>query len=56
MAVKIKNVSGDDRIVPSLGHRLVISGQVVEVPDEDAEAYLCQTTIWAVPDVKSSKK
>ena len=49
---KIKNVSGEDLLVPGLGHRLVISGAVVEVPDDDAESYTCQTTIWAEAKAK----
>lgn len=54
MATAIRNVSGEDRIVPWLGGRLVVADAVVEVPDEDAEAYLCQTETWA-PAGKPSK-
>lgn len=43
---KIKNVSGEDRIVPHLGGRLVLAGAVVEVPAEDVYAYTCQTPNW----------
>ena len=32
---RIKNVSGEDLIVPGLDGRLVLSGQVVEVDDDD---------------------
>jgi hypothetical protein len=44
---KIKNVSGEDRLVPSLGGRLVIAGAVVDVPTEDVYAYTCQEPNWA---------
>lgn len=43
---KIKNVSGEDLLVPGLGDRLVIAGAVVEVPDEAAESYTCQASTW----------
>ena len=50
---RIKNVSGEDR---TLDGRLVLAGQVVEVPDEDVESYTCQTTIWALaPKTKETK-
>lgn len=32
--------------VPELGDRLVEPDQVVEVPDERFEGYVCQTTNW----------
>lgn len=44
---KIKNVSGEDLLVPGLGDRLVIAGAVVEVPDEVADSYTCQKSTWA---------
>jgi hypothetical protein len=47
---KIKNVSGEDLLVPGLGGRLVIAGAVVEVPDEVAESYTCQPPNWAPAD------
>ena len=40
---KVKNVSGEDRIV---GGRLVLAGAVLEVPDEDVESYTCQEVNW----------
>ena len=49
---KIKNISGQDRTVPHLGGRLVLAGQVVDVDDEDAAAFLVQTEVWADPDAK----
>lgn len=52
---KIKNVSGEDRLVPGLGGRLVLAGAVVEVPDEDAHAYTCQETNWAPADKAATK-
>lgn len=47
MAAKIKNVSGEDRLVPGLGGRLVIAGAVVDVPVEDVYAYTCQEANWS---------
>lgn len=43
---KIKNTFGEDRIVPWLGDRLVLAGQVVDVPDDDVYAYTQQSG-WA---------
>lgn len=53
---KVKNVSGEDRLVPALGDRLVLAGQVVEVPDEVAETYTCQTANWQAADDKPAPK
>lgn len=47
---KVKNVSGEDRIVQG---RLVLSGAVLEVPDEDVKSYTCQASNWQA--VKSPK-
>lgn len=47
---KVKNISGEDRIVPELGGLLVFAGQVIEVPDERAEGYVCQQATWAPGD------
>lgn len=52
---KIKNVSGEDRLVPGLGGRLVVAGAVVEVPDEDTYSYTCQTTNWSPADKAAEK-
>lgn len=43
---KVRNVSGDARIVPVLGHRTVEVDEVTEVPDELFESFVCQTEIW----------
>lgn len=43
---RIKNVSSEDLIVPGLDGRLVLAGQIVEVPDDEVEAYTCQETNW----------
>jgi hypothetical protein len=48
--MKVKNVSGEDRIVQG---RLVLSGAVLDVPDEDVKSYTCQKSIWQA--VKPSK-
>lgn len=47
---KVKNVSGEDRIVQG---RLVLAGAVFEVPDEDEKSYTCQKVNWQ--SVKPSK-
>jgi hypothetical protein len=47
---KIRNTSGENRIVPSLGGRLVLADVVVDVPDEDVYAYTCQEGVWAPTD------
>lgn len=44
--MKIRNVSGYDLLVPALGGRLVIAGSAVEVPDDEAASYTCQTGTW----------
>ena len=46
----IKNVSGEDRIVPYLDGRLVLAGQEVEVAEGDVFAFTCQPTNWAPAD------
>lgn len=49
--MKIKNVSGDDRIVPALNQRLVMAGAVVDCPDsKTAASFLCQVGIWEAAD------
>lgn len=40
---KIRNTTGEDRTLPWLGGRLVLEGQVVDVPDEDTYAYTQQS-------------
>jgi hypothetical protein len=48
---KVKNVSGEDRIVQG---RLVLAGAVYELgPDEDVKSYTCQEVNWQT--VKASK-
>lgn len=47
---KIKNISGDDRIVTDLGSRLALAGQIVDVPLEDVYSYTCQATNWSPAD------
>lgn len=46
---KIRNISDDDRLVPDLG-RLVLAGQVVDVPDADVHAFTRQVDVWAPHD------
>ena len=43
--------------VPELGSRTVQPDQVVEVPDDRFEGYVCQTTTWEpVEDPGAAKK
>lgn len=46
----IKNVSGEDRIVPYLDGRLVLAGQEVEVGEGDVFAFTCQPANWEPAD------
>lgn len=46
----IKNVSGDDRIVPYLNGRRVLAGQLVDVEPGDVYSFTCQEGIWAPAD------
>lgn len=46
---KIRNVSGEDRIVPALGGRLVVAGQVVDVPADEVFGFT-QQSIWEAAD------
>lgn len=46
--MKVKNISGDDRFVPSLGGRLVMAGAVVDV--DDAGSFTCQEGVWEAVD------
>jgi hypothetical protein len=45
--MKIKNTSGDALTLPWLGDRLVLPGQVIEVPPEIAEAYSFPAPTWS---------
>lgn len=53
--MKIRNVSGEDRIVPEL-YRTVAADEVVEVPDARAEGYTCQPHIWAAESAPAKKE
>ena len=44
--MKIRNISGLDLWVPWLGRDVKVD-EVVEVPDDDAEAYTVQEETWA---------
>ena len=47
---KVKNVSGEDRIVQG---RLVLAGALLEVEAGEVESYTCQPSNWQ--SVKASK-
>lgn len=53
---KIKNVSGEDRTIPLLGDRLVLAGQVVEVPEGAVYGFTCQTEAWSPADADAKKE
>jgi hypothetical protein len=49
---KIRNTSGEDLEVPSLG-RMVLAGQVIEVPDDAVEGFThpgAPSQLWAPSD------
>lgn len=50
---KVKNVSGEHRILPRYG--LVLDGGTVEVPDDEVFGLTCQEPVWA-PDDKAAKQ
>lgn len=43
---KVRLIAPEARIVPELGGRTVQPDEVVEVPDERFEGYVCQATVW----------
>lgn len=45
----VRNVSDEDRFPAELGGRLVMPGQVVEVPDDSVYGYTCQDA-WDAAD------
>lgn len=47
---KIRNVSGENLLVPALGGRLVLEEAVVEVEDADVYGFTCQEPNWAPAD------
>jgi hypothetical protein len=54
---KIRNVSGEDLVVPWLGHRVVKADETVDVPDKDYDAYVCQPDTWeGVGEPKTAPK
>ena len=52
--MKIRNISGEDREVPSL-HRTVPSDGVIEVPDADAKGFTCQPQTWRAETAKKKE-
>lgn len=47
---KVKNISGEERVIPSMSDRLVAAGQVIEIPDADVPGFVCQVGIWESAD------
>lgn len=59
---KVRLIADEPRIVPWLGpERTVQPDEVVEVPDEQLDSYVCQPAVWelvaeAKPAVKRGSK
>lgn len=53
---KIRNISGEARAVPELNWRTVDADEVVEVPDNRADAYTCQAATWAAEGDSKNKE
>lgn len=52
---KCRNISGEARLVPELG-RVVEDEEVVTVPDDRLDGYLCQEGVWEeVAEAKTRK-
>lgn len=47
---KVRNVSGEDRVVPALGGRLVVAGAVVDVDPAEVYGFTVQESNWAPAD------
>lgn len=54
-AAKVKYIEDEAHTVPWLGGRLVLPGQVVEVPVEDVYAYTQQADRWEPYDAAAKK-
>lgn len=53
---KVRLIAAEERLVPWLGQRLVHPDEVVEVPDDQFDAYVCQPGTWQpVEEPKTAK-
>jgi hypothetical protein len=56
---KVRNISGEQLFVPELS-KLVEADEVVDVPDDRLDGYICQPATWAdetpTTPAKSSKE
>lgn len=52
---KIKNVSGQDLILPALGGRLVLKGAVIEVEADAVYGLTCQASNWEAADASAKR-
>ncbi|MGW4703266.1 hypothetical protein [Streptomyces sp. NPDC004285] len=43
---RVRFIGSEPVTVPELGSRVIQPEQLVEVPDERFEGYVCQTTTW----------
>lgn len=53
---RVRFIGSEPVTVPELGGREVQPDQVVEVPDDRFEGYVCQTTKWQPVEEPGSKK
>lgn len=52
---KVKNISGEDLEIPSMGGRLVVAGQVIEVDADAVYGLTCQPATWEPADAEAKK-
>lgn len=52
---KIRNASGEDRLVAALAGRLVIAGSVIDVPTDDVYGFTQQVGVWEPADKTAQK-
>ncbi|MFD7978892.1 hypothetical protein [Streptomyces sp. NPDC059071] len=43
---RVRFIGSEPVTVPELGDRVIQPDQLVEVPDERFDGYVCQTTLW----------
>ena len=53
---RIRLIDVEPRIVPWLGSQTVQPDQVVEVPDDQYDAYVCQPAVWESVEEPAASK
>ena len=53
---KVRLIAAEPRIVPWLDSKTVQPDQVVEVPDEQFDAYVCQLAVWESVEEPAAQK